>query len=143
MWWPLCWSERPSAGPRRAAPPFSRLASSAAFLALTAHLFLPFAVTCRTYRSLTLNAPPSCCAGKTACGAGARGAIPDTLGREGVDCPFCKVASPFRHASPLAPFAIAPQWAPVVPVAAPVPDSHLPPKPDLTSAAPRAPPIPS
>ena len=46
----------------------------ASLLALSAHLILPLVYTCRTYRSLLLNEPASCCANRVSC-------EPDSFGR--------------------------------------------------------------
>jgi len=115
-------------------------AAALAFMALSAHLLLPLVVTCRTYRSLTLNAPPPCCAGKMACHAAGPGPAPETLRKDGVDCPFCKAASPFRHANPSTVFVLAAHSVPLVETASSTPVSVLLAEPDLTAASPRAPP---
>ncbi len=108
--------------------------------ALAAHLFLPLVLTCRTYRSLALNQVPACCAGKAACGNPGQGGEVPSLRSDGVRCPYCRAASPFRHASPAPAFVLAVVSAPLRRTAPVVPASAALPPPSLTAASPRAPP---
>lgn len=126
--------------PRRRRVDLRRVAVGLGFLALSAHLLLPLVVTCRTYRSLTLDAAPPCCASKMACRPAATESAPETLRKDGVDCPYCKAASPFRHASPSTTFRLSAQATPLVERAHRIPASAFPSAPDITSASPRAPP---
>jgi len=125
--------------------PGRRLGVALALLALSAHLVLPLFYTCRTYRTLFLGPVPACCAGKAgsasspACRSDA--ATLAASPGQGRGCPYCKAASPFRHAdfSPMAsaPGGSAPLWA----IAVETPNSLPAFPPDLTSASPRAPPV--
>ena len=125
-------------------PSRRRLGVAIALLALSAHLVLPLFYTCRTYRTLFLGPVPACCAGKAgaapsqACRSAAAtlAASPE----EGRGCPYCKAASPFRHAD-FSPMASAPGGsAPLCAAAVRTPHSIPAFPPDLTSASPRAPP---
>lgn len=136
---PLLPSTRPR-GRRRAGSAGRAAGALLGLLALSAHLLLPLVYTCRTYRSLFLDAPASCCAAKPCCAAGPAREDAGSWRHDGVDCPFCKAASPFRHAN--ASRGPAPTWRGTqLEVRLPPPLRSVPSAPpDLTSSSPRSPP---
>lgn len=131
-------SDPAGAGPRPRGARWWGLALAAT--ALSVHLFLPLVLTCRTYRSLALNEVPACCADTAACGNPGQGGEVPSLRSEGVRCPYCRAASPFRHASPAPAFVLTVVSAPLCRTAPVVPASAALPPPSLTAASPRAPP---